>query len=236
MRDIAVSFQHVTKSYGRKRALADVSLAIPRGCVVGILGPNGAGKSTLFRILTGLVHPEVGEVRVLGDFPGWRTNRHVAYLPDRARWYPDHTVADAIRWAETFLPGFHPATARRLAELLRLDLQLRAGHMSRGQEARLMLLICLARRVPLVVLDEPLTGIDAPSRARILESIISILSEEREEDRPTVLLSTHELHEAEPLLDYVVFLADGRVALEGTAEELRQQHGSMSDILESLVP
>ncbi|MCL6636609.1 MAG: ABC transporter ATP-binding protein [Alicyclobacillus sp.] len=232
MSEMAVSLHHVTKSYGRKQALADVSLAIPRGRVVGILGPNGAGKSTLFRILTGLVRPEAGEVRVLGESPGWRTNRQVAYLPDRARWYPDHTVADALRWAETFLPGFHLDTAHRLAALLRMDEHVRAGQMSRGQEARLMLLMCLARRVPLVVLDEPLAGIDAPSRARILEGIVSVLSEE---ERPTVLLSTHELYEAEPLLDYAVFLTGGRVVLAGDAETLRRQHGSMRHILETLV-
>jgi ABC-2 type transport system ATP-binding protein len=231
MSELAVQLSGVTKSYGAKRALDALTLEIPRGQVVGILGPNGAGKSTLFRILTGLTRPDEGTVRIFGEAPGWRTNRLVAYLPDRARWYADHTAEQALRWAETFLPGFDPAAARRLAEFMKLDLRIRAGDMSRGQEARLMLLLCLARRVPLLILDEPFTGIDAPSRARIIESLVTHIGE----DGPTVLISTHELHEAEPLFDHAVFLVDGRVALAGSAEELRRKHGSMNEIMVSLL-
>ncbi|MCL6517907.1 ATP-binding cassette domain-containing protein, partial [Alicyclobacillus sp.] len=161
MNDTAVRLKNVTKVYGRRRALDGVTLEIPHHRVVGILGPNGAGKSTLFRLLTGLARPDAGEIHVFGEAPGWRTNRRIAYLPDRARWYRDHTGEDAIRWAETFLPGFDAAAARRFAEFMKLDLRQRAGDMSRGQEARLMLILCLARKVPLVVLDEPFTGIDA---------------------------------------------------------------------------
>jgi ABC-2 type transport system ATP-binding protein len=231
MTEFAISCRGVTKTYGRKRALDNLTLDIPRGQVVGILGPNGAGKSTLFRILTGLTKPDKGEVRILGETPGWRTNRMIAYLPDRARWYADHTVEQAFRWAESFLPGFDPAAARRLAEFMKLDPHLRAGDMSRGQEARLMLVLCLARRVPLIMLDEPFTGIDAPSRTRIIESLVEYIGE----DGPTVLISTHELHEAEPLFDAAVFLADGRVALTGTADELRRRYGSMRDVMESML-
>lgn len=124
MRELAVRFQEVTKSYGVKRALDNVRLEIPHGQVVGILGPNGAGKSTLFRIITGLTRPDTGEVRIFGEEPGWRTNRLVAYLPDRARWYPNHTGEEAIRWAATVFSGFDAVTTRRLAEFMKLDLHL----------------------------------------------------------------------------------------------------------------
>lgn len=230
MTDIAITCQHVTKQYGQKRALDDLTLSIPSGRVVGILGANGSGKSSLFRMIMGLTHPEQGTITVLGEQPGWKSNRNIAYLPDRARWYPDHTVEQAFRWAESFLPGFDRQAADQLAKFMEMEMDIPAAGLSRGQEARLMLILCIARRVPLIILDEPFTGIDAPSRARIIDSLIDQVSDG---DR-TVLISTHEIYEAEGLLDHVVFLKNGRVALEGETETLRRQHGSMHSIMQTI--
>jgi ABC-2 type transport system ATP-binding protein len=151
MTDAAVICTEVTKQYGQKYALQQLNLTIPSGRVVGILGPNGSGKSTLFRLLTGLTRQDRGEVTVFGKRPGWKTNRDIAYLPDRARWYPDHTVKQAFQWAENFLPGFDRVEAEQLAAFMKVDLDMRVGGMSRGQEARLMLILCIARQVPLII-------------------------------------------------------------------------------------
>ncbi|MGZ4135533.1 MAG: ABC transporter ATP-binding protein [Tumebacillaceae bacterium] len=230
MTDMAVTCQHVTKRYGQKRALDDLTLSLPAGRVVGILGANGSGKSSLFRMITGLTRPESGEINVLGGQPGWQMNGNIAYLPDRARWYPDHTVPRAFQWAESFLPGFDRKAAERLAEFMEMEMDVPAAGLSRGQEARLMLILCISRRVPLIILDEPFTGIDAPSRSRIIDGLIDQVSDG---DR-TVLISTHEIYEAEGLLDHVVFLKKGKVALAGEAEELRRQHGSMHSIMQTM--
>jgi len=101
-----VQCDQLTKRYGKKSALDHLDLVIPAGRIVGILGPNGCGKSTLFRAITGLVTPDEGEIRVLEQSPGWQTNRHIGYLPDRARWYPRHTVLQAFEWGASFLLGF----------------------------------------------------------------------------------------------------------------------------------
>lgn len=230
MSEPAIFCEKVTKRYGSKCAVNELDLALDPGRVVGILGPNGAGKSTLFRLLVGLVRPDRGTVRVLGQSPGWRTNGQIAYLPDRARWYPDHTVDQAFRWGETFLPGFDRGMAERLADFMKLDLSLRAGGMSRGQEARLMLILCIARHVPLIILDEPFSGIDVISRGQIIEALIDHLSE----SASTVLMSTHEIHEAERLFDVAVFLDEGRVILSGETDDLRRKHGSMQALMETL--
>ncbi|WP_026973920.1 ABC transporter ATP-binding protein [Alicyclobacillus contaminans] len=230
MTDIAVACKQVSKRYGAKTALDHLDITIPRGHVVGVLGPNGAGKSTFFRMLAGLVQPDAGVVEVLGQRPGWRANENIAYLPDRARWYPDHTTEQAFQWAERFLPAFDRAVAERLASLMQLDLTLQAGGMSRGQEARLMLILCVARRVPLIILDEPFSGIDVVSREQIVDALMEHICD----GDKTVLISTHEIHEVEALFDSVIFLGDGRLQLAGEADALRRQYGSMREIVKRL--
>jgi ABC-2 type transport system ATP-binding protein len=226
----AIIFDRLTKYYGRRRALDEFSVAIPEGSVTAILGPNGAGKSTLMRMIAGMTVPDKGTLTVFGRRPGWELNRMIAYLPDRARWYGGHTVAEALEWGERLLPGFNRERARQLANDFRLDPDMEVEGMSKGQEARLMLALCLARDVPLLVLDEPFSGIDLISREQIVLSLIDTFGERKQ----TVLISTHEIAETESLFDYAVFIRDGQAVLCGEAEELRTKRGSLRDVYRQL--
>lgn len=230
MTEDAVKIEGLTKRYGSKRVLNELTVRLPLNRVTGVLGPNGAGKSTLFRAIMGLIHPEEGLLEVLGSKPGWQINREIAYLPDRARFYSAHTVRRAMDWAHQLLPRFEMDRARSLMEWMGLEPEMRVGAMSKGQEARLMLLLCLARDVPMVVLDEPFSGIDKISRERIIEALIENMSDREQ----TILISTHEIDEVESLLDYVLFLDQGQVRLAGEAEALRAEHGSMESIYRQL--
>lgn len=230
MTEDAVKIEGLTKRYGSKRVLNELTVRLPVNRVTGVLGPNGAGKSTLFRAIMGLIHPEEGLLEVLGSKPGWQINREIAYLPDRARFYSAHTVRRAMDWAHQLLPRFEMDRARSLMEWMGLEPEMRVGAMSKGQEARLMLLLCLARDVPMVVLDEPFSGIDKISRERIIEALIENMSDREQ----TILISTHEIDEVESLLDYVLFLDQGQVRLAGEAEALRAEHGSMESIYRQL--
>lgn len=227
----AIECTKLTKRYGNKNALNNLNLKIREGSVAGILGPNGAGKSTLFRMMMGLVRPDEGELMVLGEKPGYRTNSKIAYLPDRARWYQDHTVQKALQWGDHFLSEFNLKEAERFASLMKLDLEKKVSGLSKGQEARLMLILCLARQVPLVILDEPFSGIDTLSREQIMEGLIDYISEKEQ----TVLISTHEIYEAEGLFDYAVFLDEGELVLADEAEVLRRKFGSLHSIPRKLV-
>lgn len=230
MTKAAIQGSGLVKRYGRRNALDGLDIEIPENSVTAVLGPNGAGKSTFMRMLTGLVAPDRGTLRVLGEAPSWKLNGRISYLPDRARWYEGHTVAEAIRWGSNLLPGFDAAQALQLVEQLGLKADMDVKGMSKGQEARLMLAMCLARDVPLLVLDEPFSGIDMISRERIVAALIDSFSDRRQ----TVLICTHEIPETESLFDHAVFLNDGTVALSGDVEELRATRGSVQDIYRQL--
>ncbi|MDD9148355.1 MULTISPECIES: ABC transporter ATP-binding protein [unclassified Sporolactobacillus] len=230
MSEPVISAKELTKRYGSRAAVENLTLNVGKGRVLGVLGANGAGKSTFFRMIVGLVRPDNGQIEVLGKEPGWRSDAEIAYLPDRARWYSDYTADQGIEWGSRFLPGFDREEAGRLAEIMRLPRDLKASEMSKGQEARLMLILCMARRVPLVILDEPFSGIDGSSREHIIDVLIDALSEKQQ----TLLISTHEIYEAEGLFDDVVFLRQGRVALSGEAESLRRQYGSIDALSKKL--
>ncbi|SFS96424.1 ATP-binding cassette domain-containing protein [Marininema halotolerans] len=230
MKDPVVQFRDVNLSYGSRMVLQDFNIEIPSQQVVGILGPNGSGKSSFFRLIMGLNQPDDGEIAVLGHSPGWRNNHQIAYLPDRARWYGNHTVEGAIQWGGDLLPGFDSMKAKELAEWMEIDSSMRIDEMSKGQEARLMLIMCLARKVPLIILDEPFTGIDTHSRERIMDALIDYVTEGEQ----TILISTHEIYEAEGLFDSVFLINEGQVALSGEAELLRAEHGSMMQLVKKM--
>ena len=221
-----VKCNQLTKRYGKKYALDHLDLAIPTGRIVGVLGPNGCGKSTLFRAITGLITPDAGEIRVLEQSPGWQTNSQIGYLPDRARWYPRHTVLQAFEWGATFLPGFDLDAAKKFAMYMDVDLEMNLAGMSKGQEARVMLILCMSRDVPLIILDEPFAGIDLISREAIIAGMIDYL-EVRE---VTILISTHDIQEVEGLFDYIVLMDQGKAIWSGEADELRAQYGSLHDV------
>lgn len=222
----AISGAGICKKYGKRRALDRFDIEVPENAITAILGPNGAGKSTFMRMLTGLVAPDEGTLTVLGRKPSWETNRLISYLPDRAHWYQGHTVETAIEWGSRLLPSFRKDEAWEIVRSLGLDADMETEGMSKGQEARLMLALCLARDVPLLVLDEPFSGIDLLSREKIVAALIDSFSVRRQ----TVLICTHEIAETESLFDHAVFVHEGRVALAGEVEELRSERGSMQDI------
>jgi ABC-2 type transport system ATP-binding protein len=214
------SLDGVTKRYARTEGLCDVTVQFPSGQVVGVLGLNGSGKSTLLKLLAGLLFPSVGEVAVFAGPP--RQNRsQLVYLGEDDSLWSWMTPADA----ETFMKGlyddFDIARYRSLLGDLAVPKR-RTKAMSKGERGRLRLAMALARDAKLFLLDEPLAGIDLLSREKILQSLVR----EWHKDE-TILLSTHEIAEAEGLFDRVVYLREGRVALDVEAEDLRSRGRSV---------
>lgn len=216
-----IETRELSKRFASRWALQGVSLSVDRGEILGVLGPNGSGKSTLLKMLAGVQRPTSGLLSVLGQPPGRDTKRRAAYVPEVDHYYPSMTGRRAVRFLAAFFPGFDSHLAFGLLEFLAVSLDGPFGSLSRGHRARFKLALALALQAELMLLDEPLAGIDVLSRERILQAIVH---EYRVGDQ-TIVLATHELHIAEGLFDRVVLLREGRIVLAGLADQLRSLRG-----------
>lgn len=216
-----IELSGIHKRYLLKHALRGIDLQIKRGTIVGLLGPNGSGKSTLLKMLAGLIYPTSGTILVNGREPDVRNKAHIAYLPEIDNLYGWMTVKETLDFISGFYADWEPDKATAMTAALELDPKMKVRNLSKGLRARLKLIAALSRGVPLVLLDEPFSGIDPASRGRIIRSIVS----EFRADEQTIVLSTHSVKESEPMFDEVIFLKDGKVHVHDTAENLRAEYG-----------
>ncbi len=216
------TLEHVTKRYVKNEGLRDLTLQFPAGEVVGMLGLNGSGKSTLLKLLAGLLFPTDGRVTVFGGKP--RHNRsQIVFLGETDVLWSWMTPVDANKFMRNLYDDFDAVRFVELLDALEVPRR-KTKTMSKGERGRLRLAMALARNAKLYLLDEPLAGIDLISREKILSSIV----QEWHTDE-TIILSTHEVAEAEGLFDRAIYLREGRLALDATAETLREGGKSVVD-------
>lgn len=221
--NIIVEIKGLVKKYGKLTALNNIDVEIEQGKIVGLLGPNGSGKSTLLKAIIGLIKPSSGKITVKNIKPSYETKKLVSYLPEIDHLYPWMTVKETVEFVSTFYNDtWNHDKTQELLEFMGLDKSKQVKNLSKGMRERLKLVLCLSREVPLVILDEPLSGIDPSSRSRILQSIVS----EYKVGDQTIILSTHSISEAESIFEEVIFLKEGCIYLKASAEDLRQQYGS----------
>lgn len=221
--DDVVVLDRVTRRFGAKAALDDVSLAVPRGIVFGLVGVNGAGKTTLIRHILGLLRAEAGSVRVFGrdpvaDPPGVLSR--IGYLSEENDLPGWMRVDELLRYLRAFYPRWDPDYAEELRRTFALDPRAKIQNLSKGQRARAGLVAALAHRPELLVLDEPSSGLDPIVRRDILGAIIRTIAEEGR----TVLFSSHLLHEVERVADRVAMLTRGRIVFSAALEDLKETH------------
>jgi len=218
---IAVS--GLSRQFGTKKALNEVSIFVPRGSVLGFVGENGAGKTTLIKHLLGSLKAMTGSVRVFGLDPVLDpvgVLSRVGYLSERRDLPGWMRVGEFIRYTQAFYPGWDERYASQLLDQFQLDPVQKIKTLSQGQQAKTGLLAALAYRPELFILDEPSSGLDPVVRRDILEAIIRTVADEGR----TVLFSSHLLDEVERVADHVVMLHQGRVVLNGRTEEVRAGH------------
>ncbi|MFW5991693.1 MAG: ABC transporter ATP-binding protein [Halanaerobiaceae bacterium] len=222
-----VEVKNLSKKYPRVSALKDVSLGFPEGKITGLIGPNGSGKSTLLKAIAGLTKPTAGEIEIMSRKPGRELKDKIAFLPEINPFYEKMSIKQTIDLTAEQFSNFDREKAYSIVDFMNLKPETKINELSKGMVGRVKLVVTMARKVPLLIMDEPLAGIDPKSRAQILESLIS----EYEADKQSVILSTHEVLEAEKFFDYVVFLEEGEVRLEGNADDLRKEYNkSIQDI------
>ena len=223
MSEAVIQLNEVTRRFGAKMALDNITLSIERGSVFGLVGENGAGKTTLIRHVLGLLRAQQGSVRAFGlnpvDYPREVLSR-IGYLSedrDLPNWM---TVAQLLRYSQAFYSGWDEKFAEDLCSQFELEAKQQIKHLSRGQRARAGLVVALAHRPDLLILDEPSSGLDPIVRRDILSAIIRTVADEGR----TVLFSSHLLEEVERVADSVAIIRSGGVGLNGPLTEILQSH------------
>ena len=210
------------KRYRRLWALADCTLAVPAGHVVGLVGPNGAGKTTLISLATGMLAPSAGTIEVLGGRPadGQAQLARVGYLAQDAPLYAGLPVADHLRLGAHLNPGWDAELARHRVERLGLDQKQKAGTLSGGQRAQLALTLAVAKRPELLILDEPVARLDPLARREFLQDLMEAVAERQ----VSVVLSSHLIADLERTCDFLVLLRQAEVRLADDLETILARH------------
>lgn len=212
--------QNLTKSYSSKIAVNRLNLALEPGRVYALLGPNGSGKTTFMKMAAGLVKPTSGSLLYEGRPIGTYSKAHIAYMPTESFFYSYMTGKDAGRYYQDFFTDFDLKKYFCLLEMMNLDPIQKVAKMSSGMMAKLKIALTLSRNARLIMLDEPLNGIDIVARDKIVSTILEAFSPEK-----TFVLSSHLVDELEKIIDHAIFIKDGELVLEGPAEQLRREHG-----------
>ena len=219
-----LEIKNVSKSYGNKKVLKDVNFSIPRGKIIGLLGKNGSGKTTLIKLINDLLTLDSGEVLIDGMKVGVESKKIISYLPERTYLDKSMTVNEVIDMFSEFYGDFDAKKARRLLKDLKLDVNSRLSKMSKGMQEKVQLVLVMSRKALLYILDEPLGGVDPATRDYILDTILTNFNE-----GASVIISTHLIADIERILDEVIFIDDGRIALVENADKLREKEGASID-------
>jgi ABC-2 type transport system ATP-binding protein len=214
-----IEVKNVVKSFDGLRALDGLSITVPDGAVYGLVGPNGAGKSTIIRHLAGIYRQDSGEVLIGGEpvYENPEVKERIAYIPDDVFYYTQATIRDMMKFYRDLYPRFDAAGFEKLGEAFALDPKRPVRKLSKGQQKQAAFWLALSMRPDIVILDEPVDGLDPVMRRQVW----SLLLEDVAERGTTVLVSSHNLRELEDVCDHVGIMNRGRMLLERSLSELQ---------------
>jgi ABC-2 type transport system ATP-binding protein len=222
MSEWAIETKGLGKQFGRKWAVRDLELHVPKGSVIGLLGPNGVGKTTTIQMLMGLLPPTKGTMSVLGIDPvknAVGVKRRAGYVSEIHGFYEWMKVDELIGFVAPYHRDWEWDTCRTLLEEFGLEGNAQVKTLSKGTRGKLALLLALSFNPEMLILDEPTGGLDPAARRSFIETI---LARYQESDK-TILVASHLMNEFAGLLDYVAFLKDGRLHLESSMEDLHRK-------------
>lgn len=216
--------KNLCKKFGDQQILKNVDLTIEGGRIIGLLGKNGVGKSTLIKLINDLLTADSGEILINGQPVGVESKKIISYLPERTYLDKTMTVNAVLNYFSEFYDDFDLAKAEGLLVDLGLSKDLKLSKMSKGMQEKVQLVLVMSRKAKIYILDEPLGGVDPATRDYILDTILSNFDE-----GAAVLISTHLISDVERILDEVVFMDDGKIALHASTDELRSKENASVD-------
>lgn len=216
----------LSKRFGAVTALDGISFTIEPGRIVGLLGPNGSGKTTLIKLANGLLVPTAGELWINGRAPGKESHAMVSYLPERTSLPLWMTVKQLQDFYEDFYADFQRERSEEMLDRLEISAKQRMKHMSKGTREKVQLILVMSRRARLYLLDEPIGGVDPATRDYIIHTILTNYNE-----NASLVISTHLIADVENVLDDVIFINKGRILLQQSVDQIRQEKGCSVDEL-----
>jgi ABC-2 type transport system ATP-binding protein len=232
MPETAIRVENLDKRFRKKLAVDDVSFSVPTGSICGLVGPNGAGKTTTIRILLDLLPRDAGTVSVLGLDPARKAFdvlSRVGYVPEQHHIYAWMKVEQVLQFAAGVYPRWDWQEAKQVNAILDLPIDRKVKELSRGELAKLALIVALGHKPDLLVLDEPTSGLDPLIRREFLQAIVGLL---KNADR-TVFFSTHILSDVERVADRVIVMNEGRIVADDTLDALRARFCKVSLLFQS---
>ena len=219
-----IEVQNISKTYGKKKnifqALKNVSFNIEKGKITALLGINGVGKSTMLKAIAGLINIDSGEIRIDGEKINEKVYNKLAFVPDVQSHFSNTTIKETFEFMEIFYSKWNKEKSKEMMDIFKLDEDEIIDNLSKGNIARVKLILGFCQDPEYILLDEPFTGIDLFKR----EEFIGVIAQYMEENQ-AIIITTHEIVEIESLVDEVVILDEGQIITSFNAEELREREG-----------
>ncbi len=206
----------LVKKYYSCTAVNHVNMKLENGKVYALLGPNGSGKTTLMKMIAGLIQPTSGTIRLNNEPLGKESKAHIAYMPTESYFYPYMTIKDIVAFYKDFYKDFSEPAFYELLDRMGLQFRDKVKNMSTGMLAKLKIAVALARNAEIIMLDEPLNGIDILAREVIINAITANAGGSR-----TIVVSSHLVDELEHIVNGALYMKNGELVLAGDADKLR---------------
>ena len=202
-----IELQNVTKRYGKKTALNNISISIETGKIIGLLGPNGSGKTTFMKTIMRIIREQEGSITICGTPASYETRKYISFMPDREFLYETMTIKSAISYYQDAFSDFDINTANELCSILGLNIDDILETLSKGNKEKAVLMLTLSRKVPIYLLDEPLGSLDPLIKHQMLEVMRKVSNKDN-----VIIISTHLIKDTEELLDEGIFIKNGSIA------------------------
>ena len=214
-----LELKNVSKSFGKFKALDNLTMTIPQGSVYGLVGPNGAGKTTAIRHITGVYRPDEGEITMEGlpIYENPQVKQAIGYIPDEIFYFSSATLKDMAKFYLGLYPRFDMALFQRLSEVFQLPMGSPIRRFSKGMQKQAAFQLTLSIRPDVLVLDEPVDGLDPVMRRQVMSLILAEVAERN----TTVLISSHNLRELEDVCDHVGIMNHGKMLLERSLADMQ---------------
>ena len=221
-----VECKNLYKNYGKREVLKNINLKINKGKIYGLLGPNGSGKTTLIKLINDLLVPTNGTILINRKNPGIESKKIISYLPERTYLNFDMKISETIKFFKDFYDNFDEKKAYELLKRLNINKDDKLKTMSKGTKEKVQLVLVMSRKADIYILDEPIGGVDPASRDYILDTILKNFN-----DNASIIISTHLISDVEKVLDDVIFISDGKIILNESADKLRNERKKSIDAI-----